>query len=156
MKVGKGARVSMHYRVFDAGGELVESTEDGEPVSYRHGHEEILPGLERALEGAESGGTVRVTVDPVDAYGDYNPEGLVAVPRAEVPSEHVYVAGDWLSVSIEDEDDEELDDEREMEMRIVEVRDDEIVLDANHPLAGQRITFEVDVLSVERDRGERD
>ncbi|HED64254.1 MAG TPA: peptidylprolyl isomerase [Planctomycetes bacterium] len=149
MKIHQDAYVEIRYRLYDKDGELVESSEDDGPVRYRHGAEEILPGLEKALEGAEAGATLRVTVPPEEAYGAYNPDGLVAVPRTELPSEHEYTPGDWISVCVEDDgDDHDHDHDHEMEMRIVEARETEIVLDANHPLAGQEVTFEVEVLSV--------
>ena len=150
MKVGANTVVEMNYRLFDAEGELVESTSDDGPVRYRHGRDEILPGLEVGLEGAEAGGTIRLTLDPEDAYGAYNPDGLVLIPRTELPDDISYTAGDWISVCVEGDDESDHDHgENEMEMRVVEVRETEIVLDANHPLAGQSLTFEVDVLSVE-------
>lgn len=156
MKVTKDTLVEMHYRLYDAEETLVESTEDEGPVRYQHGQDEILPGLESALEGAEAGGHVRVTVEPEEAYGAYNPEGLVVVPRDQLPEDQEYATGDWLSVTLEDDGEGDLDEggavpgeESEMEMRIVEVREAEVVLDANHPLAGQRVTFDIDVLTVE-------
>ena len=149
MNISNGAIVEMRYRLLDAEGALIEATEEGEPVTYRHGDGEILPGLEKALEGAEAGGSLRITVEPEDAYGDYNPDGLVIVPRSEMPEGEAYTAGDWLSVHVEDDGSGLPEEEREMEMRVVEVNDEQVVLDANHPLAGQRVIFEVDVLSVQ-------
>ncbi len=151
MKIAKDSLVAMNYRLFDGDGLLVESTDEEGPVEYRHGHQEILPGLETALEGAEVGANLRVTVAPEDGYGPYNPEGLVPVPRKELPDHHDLEPGDRITVTVEAEegDAEELDPhEREMEMRVVEVRAEEVVLDANHPLAGQEITFEVEIVSI--------
>jgi FKBP-type peptidyl-prolyl cis-trans isomerase SlyD len=154
MKVRANTLVTIHYRLFDATGELVESTEDDGPVCYLHGNEEILTGLEGGLEGSEAGQTLRLVLAPADAYGEYDPEGLVSIPRTELPSDVDYEAGDWISVSVDGEEEEgeagdKEDGENEMEMRVLEVRADEIVLDANHPLAGQSVTFEVEVLAVE-------
>lgn len=153
MKVQDGSLVAMNYRLFDVKNALVESTEEEGPVTYRHGNGEILPGLEKALSGQEAGGSLRVTVAPEEAYGMYNPEGLVSVPRADLPAEHEYVPGEWISVTVEDDEHESTDEEHEpdneMEMRIVEVHEEEIVLDANHELAGQPVTFEVEILSVD-------
>lgn len=158
MKVETNALVSMHYRLFDAEGELFESTAEDGPVRYRHGHDEILPRLEAAITGKEAGETLELTLAAEDAYGPYDPEGLMPIPRNELPPDHEYVAGEWISVSVEDDEadddgdhvhDEDCEHSGEMEMRIVEVREDEIVLDANHPLAGQEVRFEVEVISVE-------
>ena len=154
MRVERDALVEFHYRLYDEEGELVEATEPDEPIRAVHGDEMLLPGIERALEGAEAGATLRFTLEPDDAFGAYNPEGIVSVPRKELPPEHEYLVGDWISIVVEDraeaEDEGDGDEEGEMEMRILEVRDEDIVFDANHPLAGQRITFEVDVVSVTR------
>ena len=147
MTITKNATVEIRYRLLDASGEVVESTEDEGPIKYRHGAAEILPGLEDALEGASPGDEVRVTLAPEDAYGEHNPEGLVVVPRDELPDEE-YSPGDWISVGLEADEGENLEED-ELEMRVVEVNPDAIVMDANHPLAGQSITFEVEVVSVE-------
>jgi FKBP-type peptidyl-prolyl cis-trans isomerase SlyD len=148
MKVEARSEVELRYKLLDAEGHLVEET-DEEPIRYTHGREEILPGLEAALEGLEAGSSLTVALEPEEAYGPYNPEGLVAIPRAELPAEHAYEVGEWVSIVVEGlETEAEEDEGDEMEMRIVEVREGEIVLDANHPLAGQSVTFEVEILSV--------
>jgi FKBP-type peptidyl-prolyl cis-trans isomerase SlyD len=147
LKITRGTTVSFHYELLDAQGEEVENTRDDEPVRYRHGDEEILPGLEEALAGHAAGDRFRVTLSPHDAYGDYNPDGLVSIPRGEVQeADQEIVPGDWIVVSVTDADDE--DEEGELDMRVVEVHDEELILDANHPLAGQRVTFVVEVLEV--------
>ena len=150
MKVEERSEVELRYRLLDAEGQLIEGT-DEEPIRYTHGRGSILPGLEEALEGKEAGSTLSVSLEPEQAFGAYNPEGLVSIPRTELPTEHVYEVGDWITVGVdglEGEGDDE-GEEDEMEMRVVEVREQEIVLDANHPLAGQSVTFEVEILSVE-------
>jgi len=148
MRITTGCDVSLSYRLFDAQGELADETD--EPVRYRHGEGDILPGLEEALGDAEEG--ARLEVELEDAYGPYDPEGLFTVPRAELPGDVELSPGDWISVELEAEPGEELDPEAAegLEARVVEVHADEVVLDANHPLAGQRVRFEVEVLSVER------
>ena len=71
--------------------------------------------------------------------------GLISVPRAELPKEPVPEKGDWIVVHIEGEGEEA----EELEMRVIETSQEEVVLDANHPLAGQEVTFRVHVISVE-------
>ena len=147
MKIHTDARVQIHYRLLDTDGELLETTDPEEPIVYTHGDEEILSGLEKALEGHEAGEEIRVELSPEDAYGDYNPEGLIFVPRSDLPEDLELTAGEWISVGVEDTD-ESGEEETEMEMRVVKVHDKEVVLDANHPLAGKRVVFEVQVVSV--------
>ena len=146
MKIENETVVELSYRLFDQRRKLVESSDEEGPIRYRHGNEEILPGLEAALDGLEEGAEVRVTLAPEEAYGAHNPAGLVSIPRADLPEDFDYSPGDWIEVSVEDAP-ADVENE-ELEMRIVELHDDEVILDANHPLAGQEVTFEMKVLSV--------
>jgi len=145
MKIEKGATVEFHYELVSQDGECLESTRDDEPVTYGHGSGEILPGLEAALEGRDAGEKLQVELTPDEAYGAYDPEGLVSVPRSELSNDDELAKDEWITVSVTDTEDGE---EGELEMRIVEVHEDEVILDANHPLAGQAVTFRVEVISV--------
>jgi FKBP-type peptidyl-prolyl cis-trans isomerase 2 len=165
MNVGDGTVVALGYKLFDEQGELVETSDEEGPLTYTHGEGELFPALEAVLEGAEIGSRRRVTLAPEDAYGPYDPAAIVSVPRANLPDDVELQEGDFLSISVEkeeledwqqgsegdeDEDDEEEEEEEdgELELLILEVGPDEVILDANHPLAGQEITFELEVLSV--------
>lgn len=190
MKIRANCLVELEYRLTDQNGNVVESSADDGPIVYLHGHEEIQPRLEQALEGASLGQSMRVTLPAGEAFGDYDPEQIIAVPRADLPPDAELVPGDWISVSMErgapsaakgagardledavedddgdedegedDEDTDELsgpdedgdepdEDDSSIEMRVVELRPDAVFLDANHPLAGQEVTFSVKVLSV--------
>jgi FKBP-type peptidyl-prolyl cis-trans isomerase 2 len=148
MKIQRGCRVVLRYELFDDGGELLESSEDGEPMEYTHGAEEIAPSLERALSGKQAGDKVRVRLSADEAFGPVDPGLIVSVPRSELPDDAPLVVGEYLPVELEDApEDLELEDE-EIEFRIVEVGADEVMLDANHPLAGQAVTFALEVVSV--------
>jgi FKBP-type peptidyl-prolyl cis-trans isomerase SlyD len=146
MKVSGGTQVKVRYRLFDGEGELVEASEEAQPLEYTHGSGEIPPGLESALEGKSAGDEVRVTLQPEDAFGPFDPALIVSVPRSELPPGIELVPGEFLPVELEDAP-EDLEGE-ELEFRIVEVAPDEVILDANHPLAGEAVTFELEVLSV--------
>ena len=148
MKIRNECIVEIAYELFDDAGELAESSADDGPIAYMHGLHEILPGLEEALEGREAGDHFRVEVASADAYGDYDPEGLMTVPRSEFPPDAEIVPGDWIGVTIGDDEDEEESDEEEIEMLVIEISPEAVVLDGNHPLAGKDVTFVVDVLSV--------
>ncbi len=150
MKITRNADVEIHYELFSKGESLENTRNEEEPVSYRHGREEILPGLEKALEGHEPGDEIRITLSAPEAYGEYSPEGLVSVPVAEMQGEAKMKPGDWITVSVADPDH---DEEGELEMRVVEIHPDEIILDANHPLAGKDVTFVVEVISVNPSKG---
>lgn len=149
MKIKNNSLVEISYRLLDQEGDLIESTDEEGTLQYRHGNDDLLPALEGALTGAAAGDELHVTLAADDAFGAHNPEGIVIIPRQELPDE-VYSPGDWVAVGIEgDEGEGEDDDSGELEMRVLEVREDAIVMDANHPLAGQSVTFEVVVVSVE-------
>ena len=152
MKIAEGKVVVLRYELYQADGGLFESSED-EPIEFVQGEGDVLPGLERALEGLEEGAELELTLSAADAFGEYNPEGLVAVPRAELPPDVDLVKDEWITVVVHgDEADDDEEEVGEMDMRIVEAGDDEVILDANHPLAGQEVTFKIEVLSV-RDGG---
>ncbi len=145
-EITDGSRVRLRYRLFDGEGELVESSAEGEPLEYTHGAGELPPGLERALSSHAEGEHVRVTLQPEEAFGPFDPALIVSVPRSEIPPELELVPGEFLPVELEDAP-EDLAEE-ELEFRIVEVGAEEVILDANHPLAGETVTFELEVLSV--------
>ncbi|MEX1023820.1 MAG: FKBP-type peptidyl-prolyl cis-trans isomerase [Planctomycetota bacterium] len=147
MKIQKGSTVKLDYILKNGDGQEVESTAEDGPVSYKHGDDEILPGLESALEGHEEGDRLEVTLDAADAYGEYDPEGIFTVPRSELPEDFEGETDELLVIEF-DEDEIEPDGPGELEVRVVEVHPEHIVVDANHPLAGQRLTFEVTVRSV--------
>jgi FKBP-type peptidyl-prolyl cis-trans isomerase SlyD len=85
MKVGKGSVVSLEYKLHLGDGVVVDSSEAGDPLVYLHGQGQIVPGLERALEGLEMGVRTQATVAPVDGYGEADPTALQQVPRNAFP-----------------------------------------------------------------------
>jgi peptidylprolyl isomerase len=115
-------------------------------MEYTHGAEEISPALERALTGKQAGDKVKVTLPPEEAFGAVDPGLIVSVPRSEIPPELPLTVGEYLPIELEDAP-EDLADE-EVEFRIVEVGEEDVVLDANHPLAGETVTFALEVVSV--------
>ena len=147
MKISDGSIVTFHYTILDDDGEIVESSRGEEPVSARWGVGDLLIGVERALEGVEPGANLKLTLDPEDAFGDYDPEGIFSIPREEIPGDEELNAGEWISIVISPEEGEE-GEEEEHEARIVSVGDGEVILDANHPFAGKTVRFELEVLDV--------
>lgn len=115
-------------------------------MEYTHGAEEIAPAIERALSGKQEGDKVSVTLPPEEAFGAVDPGLIVSVPRSEIPAELPLTVGEYLPVELEGAPADL--EEQEIEFRIVEVGEDEVVLDANHPLAGETVTFALEVVSV--------
>jgi FKBP-type peptidyl-prolyl cis-trans isomerase SlyD len=139
MKAGHGKVVRVHYRLTGDDGTLLDSSDGQEPLTYLHGYDGLLPGLERGLEGLEPGQHARVDLEVADAYGPHDPEAVIHATRDQFPDGLVLTPG--LEVSARS-------DEGTMTFRVVEVSDSGAVLDGNHPLAGQNLHFDVDVLEV--------
>ena len=140
MKITKDSVVSIDFRLHLGDGEAVDESEPGEPLVYLQGHEEIVPGLEKALEGKSKGDTLQVTVTADEGYGAYDPDGVEEVPRTEFPEGLELQAGGVLSATDPEGD--------EVDFFIKEVKGDTVVVDFNHPLAGKTLHFDVTVRDV--------
>ena len=147
MKIQPGCIVELQYELRDSDGAVVETSDEGGPLTYLHGNDEIPGGLEQKLEGVDVGAELEITLGPGEAYGDYNPDGLVTVPRDQFPPDAEIVPDDWIEVTIASEEGPAAES-KTMEMRVMEISPESIVLDANHPLAGQAVTFDLKVVSV--------
>lgn len=143
MKIHTDSTVELEYSIKDAEGELREETEDG-PEPFQLGQEELPQLLEQALVGKEAGDELTVELQPADAFGEFDAGGIVSVPRSDFPEDFEPELGEQVMVHFEGEDGVE----EELETHVMEVNPDAIVLDANHPLAGQVVTFWVRVGAV--------
>jgi FKBP-type peptidyl-prolyl cis-trans isomerase SlyD len=132
-----GMIVSLAYTLTADGQEVERATAD-DPLEYLHGAENIVPGLERALAGKKVGDRFTITLEPEDAYGEYDDEDLDEIDREEFPDE-IEVGMEML---LED------DDGNLYEATVKEISDDMVVLDFNPPLAGKTVTYEVEVVSM--------
>ena len=150
MKISQGHLVSLDYVLSIKDGEVVESSEQEGPLEYLHGNGEIPEGLEQALEGKAVGDKVELTLEPQDAFGDYDVEALTTVPRSEFPEDAEIEKDQWIQVEVELEGEEDTSGTFDVDMRVVEVSAEAVVLDANHPLAGETITYSVQVRSVRK------
>ena len=140
MIIGKDTVVSLNYELFDSAGELLEQVET--PISYLHGgYDGIFPLVEEALQGKIAGDRCSVTMQPDDAFGEYD-QGLVEVEaRSSFPKE--------VAVGMQFEGGPEgADDDDFILFTVVEVTDDEVTVDGNHPLAGKTLTFNCTVTGV--------
>jgi len=138
--IGPDTMVTLSYVLFDEDGEAVDRATTTEPLSYVHGYAQILPGLERALEGMRAGDKREITVQAEDAFGEHDDEGVFEVDKADFPdSEHVTPGDEFVAQGPDGES---------ISMRVVEVLPDAFVVDTNHPLAGQKVRFEIEVSDV--------
>jgi FKBP-type peptidyl-prolyl cis-trans isomerase SlyD len=135
-----GKVVALHYTLRDNEGELIDGSDQGDPLYYLHGAENLVPGLESALEGRRVGDKLSVTVPPDEAYGERQGPGPQAVPRDAFPEDAELEEG--MPFSVENEEGEEID------LWISRVEDDQVFVDVNHPLAGMTLCFDVEVMSV--------
>ena len=130
--------VSVNYVLRDGDGNELDASPAGETLTYLHGLGQIVPGLEKALEGKTVGDVVRVLVPPEEGYGQPDPERTVRVPRERfdfVPEAGGLIRAEWPGGGSHP-------------FKIVEVTDEEVVLDGNHPLAGQSLDFEVTIVGI--------
>jgi FKBP-type peptidyl-prolyl cis-trans isomerase SlyD len=140
MKVEKGSVVSVDYELHLGDGKVVDSSEPGEPLSYIHGEGQIVPGLERALEGLTVGDARQVMVEPDDGYGPHDGRGVQEVPRSAFPAEMVPQVGmELVAQGPQGES---------VPFVIREVKPESVVIDLNHPLAGKTLHFAVTVRDV--------
>ncbi|MDX8394918.1 MAG: peptidylprolyl isomerase [Mariprofundaceae bacterium] len=139
MKIENNKAVTIHYTLTDSSGETVDSSRDGEPLPYIHGVGALVPGLEKELEGKEAGNNIVVTVQPEDGYGVRVAELMQSVPRDVFQFEGEIEVG--MRFEAEAEHGVEL-------VTVTAVSDEEISIDANHPLAGEVLNFDVDVVTI--------
>jgi len=140
--VSKGKQVSLEYTLKVNEKDVVESNVGGEPMTYVHGAEEIVPGLEKALEGMSVGEKKHIAVKPVDAYGEVDQKAIQEVKKALVP-EHAWKVGAELEARGPEG--------QSLFPHVTEVKEDSIVLDFNHPLAGKTLYFDVKILDIRAD-----
>ena len=139
MNVSNDTVVSINYTLTDDDGTIIDSNEGRPALVYLHGHENIIPGLEKGLEGAAVGEKRKVDVAPADGYGDMDPDRVFEVPKTEFPDELPLEEGMEFCAETPS---------GEMTITVTEVRDTTVVVDANHPLAGVTLHFDVEVLDV--------
>lgn len=140
MKIEKNAVVSLTYELSDTSGALIEKTAD--PISYLHGgYDGIFPAVEEALHGKSVGDKFSVSMEPDDAFGEYEHDLVRVEPRDMFPKE--VAVGMQFEGGSEDDEDEDF-----MLYTVTEVSDDEVTVDGNHPLAGKSLVFSGTVTDV--------
>lgn len=142
MIIAKDTIVSVRYELFDSEGELLEKVE--EPVSYLHGgYDGIFPLVEEALHGKRLGDQCSVTMQPDDAFGEYDHNLVEVEPRSSFPKD--VAVGMQFEGGPDDADEEDC-----LLFTVVDVTDDEVTVDGNHPLAGKTLTFNCIVTGVRK------
>ncbi len=138
--IAEGKTVAIEFTIYLEDGSVFGGNEGGEPLVYEQGEGHIPAGLETALVGLKADERKKVTLAPDEAYGPINPEAFVDVETDRIP-EDARTVGSVLMVN-------DPNGNRRY-VRVHEIKEDKIVIDLNHPLAGQAVTFDVHVLTVE-------
>jgi FKBP-type peptidyl-prolyl cis-trans isomerase SlyD len=139
MTISPGKEVSIEYTLKLDDDSMVASNVGSEPLVYVHGLNQIIPGLENALAGMSVGEIKRVTLPPDESYGLVDMEAFREVEKGQIPAEALHVGAQLQGR----EGDGEV-----VHARIAEIKEDSVVLDFNHPLAGKTLCFEVKVLNI--------
>ena len=138
--VSDGKTISMEYSLTLEDKKVLDTNVGGEPLNFTQGSHQIIPGLENALEGMKIGESKQVTVDPEQGYGPINPQAVQEVPIDQIPPEARKV-GVRLSGKGPDG--------RMVHPLITEVKEQVVMLDFNHPLAGKKLFFDVKILDIQ-------
>ena len=139
MKIASNAVVSIHYTLKNAEGEVLDSSEGANPLNYLHGAGNIIPGLEKSLEGKLTGDELTAVVSPEEGYGVRDDALMQSVPRSAY--------GDVSNIEVGMRFTAETD-QGPVSMAVAAVDKENVVVDRNHPLAGMELHFAVSVASV--------
>jgi FKBP-type peptidyl-prolyl cis-trans isomerase SlyD len=139
MQVEKNKVVEIDYKLEDDDGQLLDSSEGREPLSYIQGAGNLIPGVENALEGKSSGDRVQITVPPEIGYGARDDALVLSIERGKFSQFEDLQAGARFRMETPD---------GPMIFTVVEVGDGEVLVDGNHPLAGMTLNFDITIQSV--------
>lgn len=139
MQVADNMAVSIHYTLTNDAGETLDSSIGGDALVYLHGKGNIIPGLEKALAGKSVGDKLSVSIAPADAYGEYHEEMVQVIPRK------MFEGIDTVEVGMQFHADVSSGPGI---VTVVKVDGDDITIDGNHPLAGETLNFDVEVVDI--------
>ena len=139
MKISKNTIASIEYTLRDDEGEIIDSSEGNSPLEVLVGQGQLIPGLEKALMGLEAGKELKISVNPEEAYGDYNPGLEVVVPMSQIKTDDEIEEGVHFQVDTPD---------GTLIYEVQKIEGDQVTMNGNHPLAGQVLHFDVKVVSV--------
>ncbi|MCL1629612.1 MULTISPECIES: FKBP-type peptidyl-prolyl cis-trans isomerase [Roseinatronobacter] len=135
-----GNTVRIHYTGTLEDGSVFDSSEGRDPLEFTVGSGQIIPGLDRAIDGMTAGEQKTVTIPATEAYGEYQADAKQDVPRDQIPADIPLDPGTMLNM--------QTPDGRQVPVQVAEVTETTVTLDANHPLAGKDLTFAVELVSV--------
>jgi len=136
--VATGDQIRVNYVGCFENGSTFDSSEGREPLEFTVGAEQVIAGFDRAVIGLKPGESCKVVIVPEDGYGVHVPDMVAEVERHLIPDNEQLILGSMLEVSMEDG--------QTLEVQVVELSDDVVVLDGNHPLAGKDLHFEIEII----------
>ncbi len=139
MKITKNCVAAFHYKLTNDNGDVIDHSEGQEPLYFLHGSGQIIPGLEEKMLEKKVGDQFKATIEAIDAYGERKDEMVQIVPRSQ------FEEPDSLQKDMEFTVETDMGP---MVLRISEVREEEVKVDGNHPLAGERLHFEIEITDV--------
>ncbi|SDK81560.1 FKBP-type peptidyl prolyl cis-trans isomerase /Apo-metallochaperone SlyD [Modicisalibacter muralis] len=139
MQIAQNSVVAFHYTLTNDEGEVLDSSEGREPLTYLHGAGNIIPGLEKELEGRENGEKLQVAVSPEEGYGETQPSLVQEVPRESFQGVESIEPGMQFQAQTQG---------GPLMVTVTKVEGDTVVVDGNHPLAGQKLNFDVEIAEV--------
>lgn len=137
--IAKNKVVTFHYTLKNANGELMESSRDKDPMTYLHGANNIIPGLEKAMGGHAPGDEFSVTVEPEEAYGVRNEKNVQRIPLKRLKGIGKVSVGQVLNLQTQ---------KGQVQVTVLKVGRFNADVDGNHPLAGQQLTFDVEIMDL--------
>ena len=137
--VQPGYEILFDYTLTDDSGKVVDSSKGKEPMHYVHGKGQIIPGLEKELAGMAVGAEKKVTVKPEEGYGPVDPRAFQEIPKEKLPPEALKVGTMLMAQAPSGQG---------VPVRVHEVKDNTVVMDFNHPLAGKTLSFEVKITDI--------
>lgn len=135
-----GDTVNIHYTGKFPDGQVFDSSEGRDPLTFELGSGQVIPGLDKAMRGMKVGDKQTVEIPAAEAYGPHHPEGVQKVERSQLPPEIEVKVGAQLQASTPDG--------QAINLTIVEADDTVVTMDANHPLAGKDLVFDVELVSI--------
>jgi len=139
MKIKNGCTVTIDYTMTLENGEVIDSTQETDPLSYTQGDGEILTGLESILLGKEKGESLDVAVPATEGFGESDPEAIIEIPKRDIPHEALKTG-----MEIQGEGPQG----QSIAGTVVELKEDRVTVDFNHPLAGKTLHFSVTIVDV--------
>lgn len=139
MQITQDAVVLIHYTLTDDTGQTIDSSAGGEPLAYIHGNGNLIPGLERELEGKGEGDQLDVKISPADGYGEFDKSLIQRVPKRALKGVGNLHVGMQLQAQSE---------KGSRAVTVTQLVGDMVTLDGNHPLAGKNLNFKVEIVAV--------